>query len=133
MNETEPVSNDPVDGPNSAHAQVERRGSPAAKRFNQGGLKKTGLEDSGEIDFENDNKSVNSLPDSNSLNESSLFDPRRQTAFRRKLAFRKEKNIANRNLQNFRKLVQKKMDSSNQISLQQGKMRLLPITLESDY
>ena len=60
------------------------------------GVRKGTLNDSGEIDFENDNKSVSG---SNSLGgESALFDPRRQTNFRRKLQFKRDKNIANRNL-----------------------------------
>jgi hypothetical protein len=51
--------------------------------------------------------------------------------FRQKVQLRKEKNIANQNLAQFRKLIQKKQ-VGNGATLTQDKIKLLPITLESD-
>jgi hypothetical protein len=51
--------------------------------------------------------------------------------FRQKVQLRKEKNIANQNLAQFRKLIQKKQIGSG-ATLTEDKIKLLPITLESD-
>ena len=60
-----------------------------------------------------------------------LFDPAKQQSLKNKLAQRKEKNLANRQLMKFKNMVKSKKHG-NTVQLEHEKMEMLPATLEED-
>ena len=112
-------------------------GAAAAQRQDKAGkpnLLSDKQQDSDEAK-DSDNKSDNSQGISQfkgyGSENGSLFAFGGNQTFRQKVQQRKDKNIATQNLANFRKIIQRK-PFGDETKLTQEKLKLLPITLESD-